>query len=79
MKIDCSGTRFCGNLQLFRKKRGMSRLELARQVGIPRSLLKILEEAEVVPALEYELLERICQALHITLEELLHTELEDVS
>ena len=79
MKIDCSGTRFCGNLQLFRKKRGMSRLELARQAGIPRSLLKMLEEAEVVPALEYELLERICQALHITLEELLHTELEDVS
>lgn len=73
MKIDCSGTRFCGNLQLFRKKRGMSRLELARQVGIPRSLLKMLEEAEVVPALEYELLERICQALHVTLEELLHT------
>ena len=79
MIICCNNTLICKNLRYLRAKQRMSRLALARKTGVPRCIIKMLEEATDPPTVEFHWVEAFCRELEVTKEELLHTELEDVS
>ena len=79
MIICCNKMLVCKNLRYMRRKRRLTRRALSRLTGIDSDLIRMLEKAKVPPAMDYAPFKRVCDALDVSVEDMIHTDLADDS
>ena len=75
MTIYCNDTLVCKNLRYMRRKRRLTMRALSRLTGIDSDLIRMLENAKVPPAVDYVPFKKVCDALNVSVEDMIHTNL----